>query len=112
MAALRKAWLRISGFVVCLIAALLPYRPRLFLAKVLNYLSNPLKATMPLLLQRPLKFWNKVILGLVFFLGFPITKLFFLISGRTRLAPSHRTATFWEKRRPAEQLEQEIEEPF
>ncbi len=112
MGRLKGAWLFVSGAVVCAIVLALPYRPRLLFAKVLNYLSNPPSRTVSILFERQSRFWNRIVLGLVFFLGFPIAAILFRIAGRGRLAPPSGSATYWVPRPPPEEFEKGIRDPF
>lgn len=109
---LKNFWYRLSGLVVCLVALLLPYRPRLLFAKMLNFIANPPQKTLPLALGRPLRFWNKLIFGVLFFLGLPLAKLFLQISGKKRLAPPPTSASYWVAREDPAKLKQDIQEPF
>jgi len=108
----RNLWFRISGFIVCAIAILLPYRARLVFAKFLNFLGNPVKHSMAVFLGPQLRFWNKVVLRFVFWMGFPPSKLLIVFGGRSRMAPKHGSPTYWVEREKPEVLDAEIDEPF
>lgn len=112
MGRLKRTWLFVSGAVACAITLALPYRPRLLFAKVLSYLTNPRLWTASAAYQKQLRFWNRMVLGLVFFLGFPIAALLFRLGGRGRLAPRSGSATYWVPRRPPTEMEQGIRDPF
>jgi len=110
----RNLWFRISGFLVCTIAILLPYRMRLGFAGMLNFLGHPLKRLARLMAPQ-VRFWNKLILGGVFWLGFPVSKLMLRLGGargRSMMAPPHGSATYWVKRVKPEVLNAEIDDPF
>ena len=112
MGGVRRFWLRWSATAVCALALLLPYRPRVFLARFLAYLSNPGNSTIGLAFQRQARLWNRAVLALVFFLGFPLAKVLLLLTSRGRLAPPAGAATFWASRLPAEQFDRNVREPF
>ncbi len=112
MGRLKNRWFFASGAVACAIALALPYRARFLFAKVLNYLSNPFGHTVPMLFGRQAKFWNRVLLGLVFFLGFPVAALLVRIAGRSRLAPRPGAPTYWVPRSPPEAFGKGIRDPF
>ncbi len=95
-----------------LLALALPYRPRLLLAKVTTYATNPPSQVASMLLRRQSRFWNRLVLGLVFFLGLPWAALFFRMGGAARMAPPPGSATYWVPRRPPEELDQGIRDPF
>ena len=109
---LNKAWMRFSGTIVCAIVLLLPYRPRLFFARILNYLSNPITSTIGLAFQRQARVWNKLVLGLVFFLGFPLAKALSALGNRAAKGPRAGAETYWTPRPAPESFDRDIREPF
>lgn len=109
----KRLWFRFSGFVVCAIAIVLPYRARLFFGKTLNFFTNPLKASAAVFMAPQLRFWNKIILRAVFWLGFPPSKLLLILgTGRSRMAPPTGSATYWVPRETPEVLDAGIGDPF
>lgn len=110
MSRVKGAWLYISGILVCMIAVVLPYRLRLFFAKILNYITNPPSWTASLLFQKQLRWWNKVILGMVFFLGLPIAALMMRLGRKTAMDPSGNS--WWVARRTPQEIEKGIRDPF
>lgn len=112
MGILKRMWFLASGTVACAIALALPYRPRLLFAKALIHLASPRLWTVSAAYQKQMRFWNRMVLGLVFFLGFPIAALLFRLGGRGRLAPRSGSATYWVPRRPPEEMERGIRDPF
>lgn len=112
MGRLKRGWLFLSGAVACAIALALPYRARLLFAKVLNYWSNPFGHTIAILFGRQAKFWNRVLLGVVFFLGFPVAALLVRVAGRNHLAPRSGAPTYWVPRSNPDAFEKGIRDPF
>lgn len=112
MQRLKRIWLFLSGVVATAIALALPYRPRLWFAKVLNHLTNPPSATASVLYQKQVRFWNRIVLGLVFFLGFPIAAILLRIGGRRHLGPQSECETYWAPRPSPEEMEKGVRDPF
>lgn len=108
----KQWWLFVSGAVACAITLVLPYRPRLWFAKVLNFLSNPPSATASIFYRKQLRFWNRLVLGVVFFLGFPLAAILFRLGSRKGLAPRSGSGTYWVSRRPPEDFVKGIRDPF
>lgn len=109
---LSEAWMFATGLIATVITLVLPYRLRLLFAKLLLHLTNPLSWTASVFYQRYLRFWNKVILGLVYFLAFPFAKVLLKVFGKTRLAPEPQSPTFWVQRPPPEHFSKQIKDPF
>lgn len=112
MRGLRAFWMRASGAFVCAVALALPYRPRLLFAKALTWLTNPVSDTVGMSFRKQARFWNKVILALVFFLGFPLAKFLLVISRRRPQGPRGETPTFWVARPAPEAFTEHVREPF
>ena len=112
MGGLHRTWLRLSGTIACAIAIMLPYRPRLFFARILNYLSNPVTSTIGLAFQRQARAWNRVVLALVFFLGFPLAKALSMLRGSAAKDPGKGAATYWVPRPLPEEFDRGIRETF
>ena len=104
--------MRLSGLAACAIMLVLPYRPRLLFAKVLVGLTHPPRWTAAVWFPRSWRFWNRVILTLVFFLGFPIASVLLRMTGRRRLGPAAESPTFFVPRDPPERIEAGIRDPF
>jgi len=105
-AALQRFWRRFSGWVVCAIALVLPYSARMYFVRALNYVANRPSRGAALLLRGPARFWNRVLLALVFFLGFPFARLALLFKRRPR------PDSAWVDRPAPEDLERHVEDPF
>ncbi|MBL6974118.1 MAG: hypothetical protein ISR64_00160 [Deltaproteobacteria bacterium] len=97
---------------VCLVAVMLPFGPRLVLSRVLGFLSNPSSARSSPLFQRHMRLWNRVVLGFVFVLGFPLARIFYPLWSRSRLSPGPGAHSYWIRRPPPEEFEKGIKDPF
>ena len=105
-------WRYFSGAVVCIVSLVLPFRARMLFAKILNYVANPPKQSAKVLLKKPLRLWNVIILGVVFFLGFPLTKLFLFLAPKTQNVPRAGSKTYWCAREKPESIEEGIKNQF
>lgn len=113
MGVFKRFWRRLSGMVVCLIALVLPFGPRMLFARLLSCSSRPPKASASPLLRGPLKLWNRVLMGVVFFLGLPMARLFFVFTGGSRkLAPKPGRDTYWIRRPAPEEFDKGIGDQF
>lgn len=109
---LKALWLRVSGAIVCSFSLLLPYKPRFWFAKLLTWGSNPVSSSIGMSFQKQARFWNKIVLAFVFYLGFPLAKLFLWISGKRPLGKKKTAETFWHPRPTPESFVKDLAEPF
>jgi len=58
------------------------------------------------------EFWNVLVLGVVFFLGMPLSRLALALGGRRPLGPRADATTFWQPRESADELAKHTEDPF
>ena len=107
----RGFFFRLSGTVVVVMALLLPYRMRLLFARMLTFIKSGPGPAISLAAKRQARFWNMLVLGLVFYLGIGSAALAKLLG---RLWPSGRkpTDTFWIERNSPDDFVRKVEEPF
>lgn len=112
MGTMRTGGYRWWATAVCWVAVMLPLGPRLALSRTLAFLANPSSARPSPLFQRHMRLWNRVVLGVVFVLGFPLARLFYPIWSRSRLSPRPGASSYWVRRPPPEEFEKGIKDPF
>jgi len=105
-----KLWHRFSGFVVTMMALAMPHRVRLLFARLLTYLSNPLGATLSVVMRKQARFWNNVILAVVFGLGIGSAAL--MVRGAQVFRRKPKGDTFWRPRESPETYIDRVGEPF
>lgn len=105
-------FLRWRARLVCTIVLLLPFRwrgPFATLLAALGRMRNPSESG---LYRLQVRFWNTLVLGMVFYLGFPIVRLLAPLWAPGRLSPPPGSPSYWRLRRTPEELERDVSEPF
>ena len=103
---------RAAALVACAIAALLPYRARALCARALHVTVGPGDMTQTAFMRLQLRFWNKVLLGLVFWGGLPPSRLLLTFWGRAKLPPARGAKSYWVSRESADTLSAGTRDPF
>ncbi len=103
---------RLLALVICVLAAALPFSARARLGGLLSVLSRVGHPRESRLFRFQVTFWNHMVLGLVFFLGFPLARLFMPLWGPSRFSPPPGTPSYWLPRPDSREYDAAIEDPF
>ena len=107
----RGFWFRLIGTVIVAMAIVLPYRMRLLFARICTFLYNGPSAAFAVGARKQARFWNHVVLLIVFYIGIGSAALFKLI-GRLFTFGRKPTGTYWIERATPESFIEHVKEPF
>ncbi len=107
----RGFWFRLTGTLVVAVAIVLPYRMRLLFARVCTFLHNGFGAAFAVGAGRQARFWNHMVLLVVFYLGISSAALFRWI-GKLFSTRRKVTGTYWIERETPESFIEKVKEPF
>jgi hypothetical protein len=96
----------------CALALVLPWRTRAWFAALLATFSRPARLAEGRVVRLQLAFWNQAILGTVFYVGIPLSRVLLALRSRDPLGPGREAPTYWQPRESAEEFARRTEDPF
>jgi hypothetical protein len=106
-----RLWFRISGFITVMLGLVMPYRVRILFARMLTFIMHGPGAGFAVFAKKQARFWNNIILSVVFFLGIG-SAAFFKWVGRLFRSRSRKKESYWLERGTPESFIEGIKEPF
>lgn len=109
---MRRLLFTVAAALCCGLALVLPYRGRAALASVLAAFGRPARFAEGRFVRLQLAFWNQAILGTVFYLGIPLSRVLLALRSRDPLGPGPEAPTYWQPRETADEFARRTEDPF
>ncbi|RJO68956.1 MAG: hypothetical protein C4523_06695 [Myxococcales bacterium] len=100
------------SLLACAVALGLPFGLRRAFGRLVGLIAGERGLSDTGLFRAQFKFWNRAVLGFVFYLGLPFSKLLFALGGRSKLAPKSGAPTYWVERESPERFVEGIDDPF